>query len=99
MLLPLLVQNLGPATGSGDLDFTVVEVVRDLRLEGAAIVIDGVLAGYTRAIGVFRSEVSAGSHTVQISLDGYNSLAGSFDITAGVTTSQSFAWSRSSINI
>ena len=32
MLLPLLVQNLGPATGSGDLDFTVVEVVRNLRL-------------------------------------------------------------------
>ena len=85
MLLPLLVLNLG--AGNGDLDFTVVEIVRDYRLENAAIVIDGVLAGFTRPIGVFRlNGVSAGSHSLEISLDGYNSLAGSFDILAGFTT-------------
>src|SRR6267378_3148303 len=60
MLLPLLVQNLR-STGTGDVDFTVVEIVRDYRLEGAAIVIDGVLAGFTRSIGVFRlSGISSG---------------------------------------
>lgn len=87
MLLPLLFQNLQPAISTGDLDFTVVETVRDYRLEGAAIVIDGVLAGFTRPIGVFRmNAITAGSHSLQISADGYNSLTGTFNITAGFTT-------------
>jgi PEGA domain len=91
MLLPLLVQNLGSATGSGDLDFTVVEIVRDYRLEGAAIIIDGNLVGFTRAIGVFRQNgVATGSHTLEISLDGYNPLLGNFSITAGATLTEQF---------
>src|SRR5947208_14796941 len=85
MLLPLLVLNLG--AGNGDLDFTVVEIVRDYRLENAAIVIDGALAGYTSAIGVFReASVEAGSHTVMIVLDGYNAFSGTFNVTTGFTT-------------
>ena len=85
MLLPLLVLNLG--AGTGDLDFTVVEIVRDYRLENAAIVIDGALAGYTSAIGVFReASVTAGSHTVMIVLDGYNTFSGTFNVTTGFTT-------------
>ena len=88
MLLALHI-NLG--AGNGDLDFTVVEIVRDYRLENAAIIIDGGLAGYTSAIGVFReASAAAGSHTVMIVLDGYNSLAGSFNVAAGVTTTEEF---------
>jgi hypothetical protein len=84
-----LVQNLcGHApTGTGDLDFTVVEIVRDYRLENAAIIIDGALVGYTSAIGVFReATIAAGSHTVMIVLDGYNPFSGTFNIVTGFTT-------------
>ena len=77
--------------GTGDLDFTVVEIVRDYRLEGAAIIIDGNLAGFTRSIGVFRQNgVAAGSHSLQISLNGYNGLTGTFNVAAGVTTTAEF---------
>jgi hypothetical protein len=93
MLIPLLVQNLGPAppVGIGALDFTVVEVVRDYRLEGAAIIIDSNLAGFTSAIGVFREDtIAAGSHTVMIVLDGYNTFSGTFIVATGFTTTEIF---------
>ena len=88
MLIPLLVLNLGPGpAGSGNLDISVFEIVRDYRLSGAQITIDGTLAGYTSAIGVFRMNgVSSGTHSLEIALDGYNSLTGSFDILPGFTT-------------
>jgi hypothetical protein len=88
----LLAQNLGPApAGTGGLDFSVTESVRDLRLEGAVIFIDSVLVGFTRSIGVFRMNgIASGLHDLRIELSGYNSLTGSFDILPATTTIAEF---------
>jgi hypothetical protein len=89
MLIPLLVQNLGghAPTGTGDLDFTVVESIRDLRLEGASVTIDGIFSGFTNGIGVYRQNaITAGSHTLMITLPGYNTLNVVFNVATGFTT-------------
>ena len=88
----LLAQNLGPApAGTGGLDFSVTESVRDLRLEGAVIFIDSVLVGFTRSIGVFRvNGIASGLHDLRIELSGYNSLTCSFDILPATTTIAEF---------
>ena len=83
-MLPTSVVN---ATGTGTLVVTAVKNSDGTPLSGVSIILDTNQLGMTNAAGATTMRnVSAGSRTLQATLNGYQSMEKSFTITEGQTT-------------
>ncbi|MDQ2920805.1 MAG: hypothetical protein M3R52_04200, partial [Acidobacteriota bacterium] len=81
-----LTTNVAVCLDSGVVHFVVTNCTSGAPLAGAAVTIDGSLAGSTAADGTFDADEVAGSHTYSISKFNFATATGSFNIVNGQTT-------------